>query len=303
MSARERIDIQSLLRDGQGDPVKMCAPMVRYSKYNCDVTFTPMIVSDSFIKSQKARDTDFTTSPDDTPLVVQFAASDAVQFGDAAELVAPYCDAVDLNCGCPQRWAMAEGYGAHLIKHPDLLSDMVVQAKRRSGLPVSVKLRIHDNLKRTVDLVKQVEHAGAAWITVHGRTTQQRTEPVSLEAIKLIKDSVGIPVVANGDILNMSDVKQVCEVTGVNGVMCARGLLNNPALYAGFTHTPLQCIREWVDLGITYGVNFTYFHHHLMYMTEHLLRRSDRLVFNTLSSTPAVLDFLYQYNLLPQNDV
>ena len=44
-------------------------------------------------------------------------------------------------------WAMAEGYGAHLIKHPDLLSDMVVQAKRRSGLPVSVKLRIHDNLK------------------------------------------------------------------------------------------------------------------------------------------------------------
>ena len=53
-------------------------------------------------------------------------------------------------------------------------------------------------------------------------------------------------MVANGDIFNMSDVKMVCEVTGADGVMSARGMLQNPAMFAGYTQTPLQCIREWV---------------------------------------------------------
>ncbi|KAG7157502.1 tRNA-dihydrouridine(20a/20b) synthase [NAD(P)+]-like 3 [Homarus americanus] len=81
----------------------MC-PMVRYSKlafrslvrkYECDLCFTPMIISDCFIQSIRARHSDFTTCKEDALLVVQFSN---------------YCDGVDLNCGCPQRWAMA---GAH----------------------------------------------------------------------------------------------------------------------------------------------------------------------------------------------
>lgn len=118
--------------------------------------------------------------------MVQFAASNAKDFADAAELVAPFADGVDLNCGCPQRytrdpsvelyihkeasfmlqkmayvllshthrWAMAEGYGAHLIKHPELIADMVTQASSRSGLPVSIKIRIHNDL-RSVGVVKK----------------------------------------------------------------------------------------------------------------------------------------------------
>ena len=159
----------------------------------------------------------------DRPLVVQFAASNARDFADAAELVAPFTDGVDLNCGCPQRyegepsvevvhtslvlrcqkeipaspvsrslpyihtgwgpgneagsqhilqisvpsplthththrWAMAEGYGAHLIKHPELIADMVSQAGSRSSLPVSIKIRIHNDL-RSVGVVKKT-HKG-----------------------------------------------------------------------------------------------------------------------------------------------
>ncbi|GFO43578.1 tRNA-dihydrouridine synthase [Plakobranchus ocellatus] len=92
--------------------VKICAPMVRYSKhafrklvrkYDCDLAFTPMIISDSFVRSIKARDTEFTTSKDDRPLIVQFAAKNSDEFASAAEIVAPFSDGVDLNCGCPQR--------------------------------------------------------------------------------------------------------------------------------------------------------------------------------------------------------
>ena len=101
--------------------------MVRYSKlpfrllvreYGADVTYTPMILAHEFIRSQIARDSDFTTSPLERQpgangkhcaLIAQFASSDPTEFARAAELIAPWVDGVDLNCGCPQSWALKEG--------------------------------------------------------------------------------------------------------------------------------------------------------------------------------------------------
>ena len=83
----------------------------------------------------------------DRPLVVQFAATNAIDFAGAAELVAPFADGIDLNCGCPQRWALSDGYGAALIKEPELVADMVQQARSRSNLPISIKIRIHNDLR------------------------------------------------------------------------------------------------------------------------------------------------------------
>ena len=84
---------------------------------------------------------------DDRPLIVQFAATNAVDFAGAAELVAPFADGIDLNCGCPQRWALSAGYGAALIKQPELVADMVQQARTRSNLPISIKIRIHCDIR------------------------------------------------------------------------------------------------------------------------------------------------------------
>ena len=131
-----------------GPPVKICAPMVRYSKlafrnlvrlYDCDLAFSPMILADSFFQSQKARDNEFTINEveylmlvfskivkpiliqEDKPLIVQFAANKAEFFSGAAELVARYCNGVDLNCGCPQRWAWKVNL---LMKNLELVSLM-----------------------------------------------------------------------------------------------------------------------------------------------------------------------------------
>lgn len=78
--------------------------------------------------------------------------------------------------------------------------------------------RIHKDVRKTVDLCQKVEAAGVSWITVHGRTADERHQPVHYEAIKIIKDSLRIPVIANGDIKSPKDVESVCELTGVNGV-------------------------------------------------------------------------------------
>lgn len=284
--------------------VKICAPMVRYSKlpfrtlvrkYNCDLAFTPMIISNSFVHSVKARDSEFTTCSTDRPLIVQFAANNGNDLAAAAEIVSPYSDGVDLNCGCPQRWAMAEGYGACLIKKPELVRDMVNQTRARvcsSDFTVSIKIRIHNDLRETVDLCQKAEHAGVSWIAVHGRTKDQRAEPVNKEAIKTIKESLSIPVIANGDIKSLQDVEEIQAVTKVDGVMAARGILQNPAMYSGFENTPLQCVQDWIDISMASGMTYPIFHQHLIYMMERIFCRAERRVFNVLASTSAVLDYL-----------
>lgn len=68
-----------------------------------------------------------------------------------------------------------------------------------------------------MELCQRAEKSGASWITVHGRTKEQRCQPVNYDAIRIIKDSVGIPVVANGDIRSKPDIDNVRKITGVDG--------------------------------------------------------------------------------------
>ncbi|KAG2459958.1 DUS4L synthase, partial [Polypterus senegalus] len=142
-----------------GCVLKICAPMVRYSKlafrmlvrkYDCDLCFTPMIIAADFVRSVKARDSEFTTSKADRPLIVQFAAKDPLILANAATIVAPFANGIDLNCGCPQRWAVSDGYGACLINNPELVRDMVRQVRNQVCIPefsTSIKIR---SLKMTL---------------------------------------------------------------------------------------------------------------------------------------------------------
>uniref|UniRef100_UPI00254106F1 tRNA-dihydrouridine(20a/20b) synthase [NAD(P)+]-like n=1 Tax=Euleptes europaea TaxID=460621 RepID=UPI00254106F1 len=287
-----------------GNIVKICAPMVRYSKlafrtlvrkYNCDLCYTPMIIAADFVRSVKARHSEFTTHQGDRPLIVQFAAKEAQVLADAACIVSPFADGIDINCGCPQRWAMAEGYGACLINRPEAVKEMVKQVRNQVENPtfsVSVKIRIHDDLQRTVDLCQKAEAAGVSWITVHGRNVEERHQPVHYDAIKIIKQSVSVPVVANGDMKSLKDVENIHQITRTDGVMVARGLLANPAMFAGYEETPLKCIQDWVNIALEHGTPFMCFHHHLMYMMERITSKQEKKFFNVLSSTSAVVDYL-----------
>lgn len=130
--------------------------------YGVDITYTPMMLAHEFIRSAIARDSDFTTHPlEQTPttapdgslrahaVIAQFASSDPTEFARAAEMIAPYCSGVDLNCGCPQSWALKEGIGCSLMANPELVARMVRAAKARLGATktVSVKIRIHKDLR------------------------------------------------------------------------------------------------------------------------------------------------------------
>ncbi|KAG0044495.1 tRNA-dihydrouridine(20a/20b) synthase [NAD(P)+]-like protein [Gryganskiella cystojenkinii] len=283
-------------------PLNVCAPMVRYSKlpfrelvrrYNTDLVYTPMILANVFSASNFARDCEFSTNNLDDPVVIQFAASNGVDLANAAELAAPYVSGVDINCGCPQKWAIHEKLGSHLMSDPETVRDMIRQTKARVNIPCSIKIRIHRDLRETNEFVKRALSVGVDFITVHGRTKKMKsTEPVSLEGMKFVKEVSTVPVLANGDVFSLEDADSIVAATGVDGTMSARGILENPALYAGHSVTPWECIEDYVDLALSYGTNAFIFHHHLMYMFEKTMSNAERRTFNSLSSVPSIIDYL-----------
>lgn len=176
-------------------------------------------MADSFIQSEKARNHEFTTDVNDTPLIVQFAANNVNDFSEAAKLVFPYSSGVDLNCGCPQRWAMKIGIGAHLLSEPETIKNIVLNVKNQvpTDYSISVKLRLLNDAKSSVDLCRKLEKAGVTFLTVHGRTKEQRNEPINTQLLRDITLSIQIPLIANGDIKSLKDAILLQEITGCQG--------------------------------------------------------------------------------------
>jgi tRNA-dihydrouridine synthase 4 len=142
---------------------------------------------------------------------------------------------------------------------------------------------------------------GVSLITVHGRRPDQRsTSPVSYEPVKMIKEIATVPIIANGNCFSLSDAKKWQELTGVDGIMSARGILQNPALFSGFPITPKKVVTDWLDISLSFGLSYIKIHQHLMFMLYSVHTPSEKQEFNNLKSIPAILDFLsqreYQFN-------
>ncbi|KPI86451.1 hypothetical protein ABL78_4482 [Leptomonas seymouri] len=235
------------------------APMVRCSRpafrqvcrlWGTRISYTHMLIAESFVKSPHARHAEFALYEGEDRLIVQLAAKSGPAAAQAAALVRPYCGAVDLNCGCPQRWAMKEGIGAALLEKPEVVADMV-RAIRNAipegngdtpALPCVVKMRIQEDIRRSVDFARQCEAAGAAWVTVHGRTPRcHPSAAVQFEAVRHVRESLSIPVVLNGGVSDVSSALGAALRTGCGGLMSANGLLDNPALfYSGTSASAME---------------------------------------------------------------
>ncbi|CZT15782.1 related to DUS4 Member of dihydrouridine synthase family [Ramularia collo-cygni] len=275
----------------EGRPLNVSAPMVRYSKlpfrllvreYGADVTYVPMMLAHEFIRSPIARDSDFTTHPLEREptsdgrqhaLIAQFASSDPVEFSRAAELISPWVDGVDLNCGCPQSWAIKEGIGCGLMEKPELIANIVKLAKATlsSDKSVSCKIRIHKDINKTIQLVQMLQEAGVDFITVHGRLKHQRSStPPDYDAIRTLRQYIRVPLLANGDAYTLSDVNNIATLTGADGVMAARGILENPAMFAGDDVTSPECIVDFMKWAMRCPVPFAVVLHHVMEMSARM---------------------------------
>lgn len=142
---------------------------------------------------------------------------------------------IDINMGCPAPKIAGNGGGASLMKNPQLAEDIVSGVVKASPVPVTVKIRMgwdFDSIN-AVELAKRAENAGAAAITVHGRTkSQMYAPPVNREIIAEVKRAVSIPVIGNGDITDGFSAAKMLEETNCDLVMVGRGALGRPWVFS-----------------------------------------------------------------------
>ena len=146
---------------------------------------------------------------------------------------------IDINMGCPAPKITSGAQGCALMKDLPLANRIIRAAVKESKLPVTVKFRKgwDDTLVNAVEFAKMAQDAGAAALTVHGRTRAQfYSGHADWDIIAQVKRAVTIPVTGNGDIFCADDAVKLFEQTGCDAVMVARGALGNPFLFREILH-------------------------------------------------------------------
>lgn len=170
------------------------------------------------------------------PCGIQIFGDDPKCMADAAKhALENKPDIIDINMGCPAPKISSNGSGSALMKNPRLCGEIVKAVTAVTDIPVTVKIRKgwDDDSVNAVEVAKICESAGAAAITVHGRTRQQYYKPpVDYDIIRAVRESVSVPVIANGDIDSAEKAKEVMDITGCDLVMIGRATLGNPWIFS-----------------------------------------------------------------------
>ena len=120
--------------------------------------------------------------------------------------------------------------------------------------------------------------------------------PCRWEDIKLVKENLNIPVIANGDIFSLEDALKCKEITNCDGVMSARGILSNPAMYLGYQRVPEECIMQFIKSSVEHGMPFKYFHFYLMNMLFTIHSNSEKQIFNRLTTNEGIIQYFRERN-------
>ena len=193
-------------------------------------------------------------------------------------------DIIDINMGCPAPKISGGGSGSALMKTPALCGEITAAVVRAVDVPVTVKIRKgwDDTMVNAVEVAQICEQAGAAAIAVHGRTRQQYYKPpVDYDLIRQVKQSVRIPVIANGDIDSAKKAKQILDFTGCDFVMIGRASMGNPWIFTqinAFLDNPAQPLY-YPELEEKLGVMVAHVEKMVAYKGEYIaLRQARKLV-------------------------
>lgn len=184
------------------------------------------------------------------PLAAQLMGSDPdLMAGMACEIEKRGAKRLDLNCGCPSNTVTGRGAGSSLLKDPNLVYEVARSLVKAVSIPVTLKMRSgFDDTSLFKENLLAAEESGVRYITLHPRTKSEGYgPPAKWELIAQAKELLQIPVVGNGDILNVKDAVKMLEMTRCDGLMIGRGSVINPFIFheirAHFSGRPF--VPEW----------------------------------------------------------
>ncbi|MCF6206768.1 MAG: tRNA-dihydrouridine synthase [Sulfurovum sp.] len=223
-------------------------------KFGVDLTVSEMISSNALVHKSKKTHRMLEKASSEDPYSVQIAGSDLEVIRKAVEIINEKegVTAIDLNCGCPAPKVVNNLQGSSLLTDLPQMGRVIETIKKYSNKEyTSVKMRLGFNEKKHVEIARVAEAAGADYIAVHGRTRAGRYKAaVDYDAIREIKESVSIPVIANGDIDSPQKAQWVLEHTGADGIMIGRAAVKAPWLFAqikeGMAEPSSELIRSVV---------------------------------------------------------
>ncbi len=232
------------------DPPLVLAPMAGVTNHafrvmvkrsgGCGLVYTEMFSGYAIKYRDPGTATMIDWNEEERPVTVQV-------FGGDPETVAIACramqdagaDIVDINFGCPVPKVAKSGSGAVLLKDLGLVREIMIAARGAVTIPLTVKTRLgwSPNQVTVFDFARTAQVCGIDAIAIHGRhASQGYSGTADWDIIAEVKKTVGMPVIANGDVRTPEDAVRVIEKTGCDGVMIGRAALGNPWIFARMAH-------------------------------------------------------------------
>lgn len=241
-------------------------------RHGAGLTVTEFLSAAAIVRESERTRKMLATDPSENPVAVQLFGHDENDVITAAQEVQSQFDIIDINCGCPAWKVIKSGAGSAMLEDESKIHKFVSGLVDATSVPITVKIRIGIDAKRinAVQVAKLVEEAGASAIAVHGRTQKQGySGTADWNVIKQVKESVGIPVIGNGDVFTPETFKKRLDESGVDYIMVARGAIGKPYVfqqindylkkgeYRVLTNTEqLDLFDEYLALAKKYDIQF-----------------------------------------------
>jgi nifR3 family TIM-barrel protein len=199
-------------------------------KSGCGLAYTEMIYADAITHKNPKTQIMLKTNSLDKPKAVQITANSTLELKKALPYLKKF-DIIDLNCGCPSIKIQGTKAGAYLLNEPDKIVEFI-KILKKSGKVVTAKIRLGFHSNNVLKIAKLIEQAGANAITVHARlATHSYSIPAQWNQIKLIKETLKIPVIGNGDVNSPEQAIRMLKETGCDAIMIARAAIGNPLIF------------------------------------------------------------------------
>lgn len=284
-------------------------------KFGAGMVCTEMASSRAIFYNDQKTKRLLNTEDEKRPISFQIFGSDEESMAFAAKYVCKFADIVDINMGCPAPKVVKNGDGSKLLLDLEQARKIIEAVVKNSTVPVTLKIRKGWDKEHIVakEIAMMAEEAGISAITVHGRT---RSEFYSGDAdwniIKEVKESVNIPVIGNGDIINEETAKEMFQKTGVDGIMIGRASLGNPCIFREIKHyletgeklekpsntEKFEIIKEHINLAIAEKgyIAIKELRKHIAWYTKNMKNSSDfRNSINKIESEDELFNTIEEY--------